>query len=63
MDNFFPSFIQPQVALISNYVGFEQMMFYTMFQECSKKQKNDDPQNAIADVLNSNDDNKEVNSF
>ncbi|KAL7989396.1 hypothetical protein Chor_012062 [Crotalus horridus] len=56
-------FILPQVALINNCVAFEQMMFYTMFQECSKKQKNDDPQNAIADVLNSNDENKEKSEF
>ncbi|XP_026523350.1 nuclear prelamin A recognition factor [Notechis scutatus] len=32
-------------------------------KECSKKQKNDDPQNATVDVLNSNDENKEKSEF
>lgn len=31
-----------------------------LFQECSKKQKNDDKQNTQVDVLNSNDENEEV---
>ncbi|XP_013928609.1 PREDICTED: nuclear prelamin A recognition factor-like [Thamnophis sirtalis] len=32
-------------------------------KECSKKQKNDDPQNATVDVLNSNDENNEKSEF
>ncbi|KAM6471772.1 nuclear prelamin A recognition factor isoform 3-T5 [Liasis olivaceus] len=32
-------------------------------KECSKKQKNDDPQNTPVDVLNSNDENKEKSEF
>ncbi|XP_063148861.1 nuclear prelamin A recognition factor [Candoia aspera] len=32
-------------------------------KECSKKQKNDDPQNTPADVLNSNDENEEKSEF
>lgn len=31
-----------------------------MFQECSKKQKNNDQQSVPADVLNSNEENEEV---
>lgn len=35
-------------------------MFYVLFQECSKKQKNDDTQSTSVDALSSNDDFEEV---
>uniref|UniRef100_A0A8C9L7C4 Nuclear prelamin A recognition factor n=1 Tax=Pavo cristatus TaxID=9049 RepID=A0A8C9L7C4_PAVCR len=38
-------------------------VFYVLFQECSKKQKNDDAQSTSVDVLSSNDDFEEKNEF
>lgn len=34
--------------------------FYVLFQECSKKQKNDDTQSTSVDALSSNDGSEEV---
>lgn len=38
-------------------------VFYVLFQECSKKQKNDDTQSTSVDALSSNDGSEEVMFF